>query len=178
MSGRRSQANEFSRLVGLETIGAKAQIREIEAKVDERRGLAERFGLVTLDSLSATVELSRPAGDTVRAKGHLVAELVQSCVVTLAPVPAHVEADFSCSYAQGGRPEAEVDLDPLAEEEIEALIGDEIDIGETVAQQLAMALDPYPRAPGAALPEEAQPETGGGEGRKKPFAGLDKLKRP
>ena len=177
MSGRRAEANEFSRLVSLESIGAKAQVREIEAGDEERRDLAERFGLVALDSLSATVELSRPAGDLVRARGHLVADLVQSCVVTVAPVPAHVEADFTCSYAQGGRPEAEVDLDPLAEEEIEALIGDDIDIGETVAQQLAIALDPYPRAPGAALPDEATPEAGGGEGRKKPFAGLEKLKR-
>lgn len=179
MSGRRSRVNEFSRLVSFEGIGPKTQVRKIEAGDEERRGLAERFGLVALDSLSAALELSRPAGDIVCARGHLMADVVQSCVVTLAPVPAHIEADFACSYAGGGRPEAEVDFDPLAEEEIEALIGEEIDIGETVAQQLAIALDPYPRAQGAAWPDHVPPEAAGaGESREKPFGGLEKLKRP
>jgi hypothetical protein len=179
MSRRRSRVNEFSRLVSVESIGPKVLVRKIEAGEEERRGLAERFGLAALGSLSATLELWRPAGDIVRARGHLVADAVQSCVVTLAPVPAHIEADFACSYAGGGRPEAEVDFDPLAEEEIEALVGEEIDIGETVAQQLAIALDPYPRAPGAAWPDHGRPETGGaGESRKKPFGSLEKLKKP
>jgi len=179
MSGRRSRDNEFSRLVSIETIGPKAQIRKIEAGEEERRRLSERFGLVAIHGLSATLELSRPAGDMVRAKGHLVADVVQSCVVTLAPVPAHIEADFACTFAGGGRPEAEVEFDPLAEEDVEALTGEDIDIGETVAQQLAIALDPYPRAPGAAWPDHARPEAGGaGESREKPFGGLEKLRKP
>lgn len=178
MTGHRSRANEFSRLVSVESIGAKGQVRNIEAREEERLSLAERLGLVTLNGLSATVELSRPAGDLVRARGHLIADVVQSCVITLAPVPAHIEADFACNYAGGGRLEAEADLDPLSEEEVEALTGGEIDIGETVAQQLAMALDPYPRAPGAAWPDHGQPEAGAGESRQKPFAGLERLKKP
>lgn len=183
MSGPRPRtsagANEFSRLVAIDSIGPKAQARKIEAGEDERRGLAERFGLLALERLSASLELSRPAVEMVRAKGHLVADVVQSCVVTLEPVPAHIEADFACSYAGGARPEAEVDLDPLAEDEIEALVGAQIDIGETVAQQLAIALDPYPRAPGAAWSEHGQPAVDSGlENRKKPFAGLEKLKKP
>lgn len=180
MTGHRPRANEFSRLVRVESIGSRAQVRKIEAREEERRSLAERLGLVALDGLSAIVELSRPAGDLVRARGHLIADVVQSCVITLAPVPAHIEADFGCNYAGGGRPEAEVvDLDPLSEEEVEALTDGEIDIGETVAQQLAMALDPYPRAPGAAWPDQGQPEAGAaGEARQKPFAGLERLKKP
>jgi len=178
MSGPRSRTNEFSRPVAIESIGPKAQVRRIEAGVGERRALAERFGLPAIERLSASIELSRPGGDMVLAKGHLVADVVQSCVVTLEPVPAHVEADFACRYAGGARPEAEVDLDPLAEDEIEAVTGAQIDIGETVAQQLAVALDPYPRAPGAAWPHE-QPQDSAVEpdGRRKPFAGLEKLKK-
>ena len=35
---------------------------------------------------------------------------------------------------------------------IEPLEGDAIDIGEAVAQQLAVAMEPYPRAPGVEAP--------------------------
>lgn len=179
MSGRGLRTNEFSRLVSVGSIGPKAQARKIQAGEEERRNLAERLGLIALDDLSATLELSRMAGDLVRAKGHLIADVVQSCVITLGPVPAHIEADFACNYAGGGRPEAEVDLDPLSEEEVEALTGEDIDIGETIAQQLAMALDPYPRAPGAVWPDQGQQEAGAaGKSREKPFAGLEKLKKP
>ncbi len=41
-----------------------------------------------------------------------------------------------------------VDLESDAAEPFD---GDAIDIGEAVAQQLALALDPYPRAPGVSL---------------------------
>jgi uncharacterized metal-binding protein YceD (DUF177 family) len=179
MSERRSRSIEFSRPVAIESIGPRAQVRKIDAGEEERRGLAERFGLVALHSLSASLALSRPAGEVIHAKGHLVADVVQSCVVTLEPVPAHIEADFACSYTGGAPMAGDLDLDPLAEEEVESLLGEEIDLGETVAQQLAIALDPYPRAPGAAWPEDGQAEPGvAQEGRKKPFAALEKLKKP
>jgi hypothetical protein len=58
------------------------------------------------------------------------------------------------------------------------LIDGEIDLGEAVAQQLAVALDPYPRAPGAAWP---QADTGdadiAAEPVRRPFAALDALKK-
>jgi hypothetical protein len=56
------------------------------------------------------------------------------------------------------------------------------DLGEAVAEQLALALDPYPRAPGAELPAEAA-EAGSEEGEATapgpaaPFAALAGLRR-
>ena len=46
------------------------------------------------------------------------------------------------------------------------------DLAEALAQQLSLAIDPYPRAPGAEMPDL---EGGGAHG---PFATLLKLKRP
>jgi hypothetical protein len=45
-----------------------------------------------------------------------------------------------------------------------------IDLGAALAEQLALALDPYPRRPGAALPAEVLEEEA------KPLAGLAKWK--
>jgi hypothetical protein len=77
----------------------------------------------------------------------------------------------------GGR----ADLPPLREVEIEAAGADEpepivegrIDLGEAVVQHLAVNLDPYPRAPGARLPDLA---TEDGPVRENPFAALQRLR--
>jgi uncharacterized metal-binding protein YceD (DUF177 family) len=172
---------EFSRPVAADAIGPQRQVREISADAEERRQLARRFGLLSLDRLEATVELRRHAGDVIRLTGRLAADVVQSCVVSLAPVPAHIEADFETSYSAAAAESPEVDLDPLGEDAPEPLVGGGIDLGEAVAQQLAVALDPYPRAPGVVWnpPDEAGEESGearSGEARgRRPFAGLAAL---
>jgi hypothetical protein len=49
-----------------------------------------------------------------------------------------------------------------------------IDLGGTVLEHFSLALDPYPRAPGAKLP--AEPEIGVDEPVQSPFAALAGLK--
>jgi hypothetical protein len=47
-----------------------------------------------------------------------------------------------------------------------------------VAQHLSLALDPYPRKPGARLPEGyGETAEGGAEPRENPFAALGSLKK-
>ena len=59
-------------------------------------------------------------------------------------------------------------------DETELFEGDEIDIGEAVAQQLSLTLDPFPRAPDAGFPEAEQAEATETV-RSNPFAELAKL---
>ncbi len=68
-------------------------------------------------------------------------------------------------------------VEPEAAEVPEPVGPGGIDLGEAVAQQLALALEPYPRAPGAALPEEPCARTGGARAAEGPFAALESLKR-
>jgi uncharacterized metal-binding protein YceD (DUF177 family) len=169
---------EFSRPVAADTIGPQRQIHEISANAEERRRLAERFELLSLDRLDARLELRRHAGDVIRLTGHFSADLVQSCVVSLVPVPAHLEGDFEASYSAAAREAREVELDPLAEDAPEPLVGGAVDLGEAVAQQLAISLDPYPRAPDATLPASASNAAEEGEsGKRRPFAALAAIKR-
>jgi hypothetical protein len=46
-----------------------------------------------------------------------------------------------------------------------------------VAEQLALSLDPYPRAPGAELPPLDEPEEPVAPAKPNPFAVLGRLKR-
>ncbi len=57
------------------------------------------------------------------------------------------------------------DLDPEADDEI-PYEDDVIDLGEASVEQLALALDPYPRKPGAELPADVS------GGPLSPFAAL------
>ncbi len=141
---------EFSRAVGIDTLQAAPREIAIEADEQERAALARRFGLITVDSLSAEVELSRDGG-TAAARGTLSAAVTQSCVATAEPVPAILEESFEITFrplpdAAMGEEEVE-----LGEDELDVIFyeGGTIDIGETVAETLFLSLDPYPRAPQA-----------------------------
>lgn len=177
---------EFSRPLPVDRGSPPRRTFAIEATEAERAGLAKRFGLVSLAGLRAEGLLeSLDDGRRAHLTARLTAQVVQSCVVTLAPVSAAIDESFVRDY--------DVDADPAAlsepeiPEDIEAflaeadppdpLIGGIVDVGEAVAEQLALALDPYPRAPSASF--------AGSEGQEatedspfKALAGLVKKGRP
>jgi len=142
-------APEFSRPVALDALGGAPRRFEIEANEAERAALAERFGLLALDALTADVALVRE-GQEVRAEGHVHARATQSCVATGAPVPAEVDAPLGLVFRPlvEARPDEEIEL---GEEELDVVFyeGGAIDLGEAAAQTLYLALDPYPRSPDA-----------------------------
>lgn len=175
MEGQGSPAAEFSRQIPAEQIGVQETTREIAANAAERSKLAERFGLLALDRLSAVLRLKRGRGRTVHIEGRFTADVTQACVVTLEPVPAHLEQDFTATFAPAGAAEAGEVVIALEEEEPpEEIVDGRIDLGEAVVQQFAVALDPYPRSPEAAA--AAALSSGDEEqGRKGPFAALASL---
>ncbi len=153
--------NEFSRPVVIEPWPEGGIAVELRADGDERRALARRFGLLALHELQAQGRLERiPGSREIRLTGWLEAALEQACVVSLEPVPAQIRQPLERRYlrseglpggeraAPGGPAVLVADEDD--EGEVELVSGRRIDLGEAVAEELALALDPYPRAPGAA----------------------------
>ncbi len=171
-------AGEFSRPFNLRELGERPLRRSVEADAAERAALAERFDLIELAGLQAELTLRRlRGGSTVRVEGRIVGAATQRCVVTLGPVPAEVEERFELDFQpSGGSDPTEVVLDAELDEP-EPLEGERLDLGELVAQQFALALDPYPRAPDAAL---VQSEWGASDDEEvpgdNPFAALASLK--
>ena len=144
-----TNAPEFSRIIDVPHRVGQAATHKIAAGAAERTALAARFALVALDRLEAEIRIERLPGGLVRLAATLDADVVQSCVVSLEPVANRVEEDFTLLFGKGEEAR-EVVLDG-EEETVEPLQGDRIDIGEAVAQQLSLALDPFPRAAGASL---------------------------
>jgi hypothetical protein len=163
-------APEFARPVDISRLPSGEGVYELAATPAERAALARRFNLRALDRLEAQVRLTRLAGGLLRLSATLSADVVQACVVTLEPVRGSIDDPFAVLYRAGTEEgETAVVLSGTAEL-VEPLPGDILDIGEAVAQQLSLSLDPYPRAPGAAA-------TSPGEALASPFATLAKWKK-
>jgi uncharacterized metal-binding protein YceD (DUF177 family) len=141
----------------------------------ERAAVANRLGLVELSCLEAHAILSRN-GDIIRAKGRLAAALEQSCVVTSAPVPAHIDEPFDLIFMPEPPPDHPEEEIELGGGDLDVVFHDgaEIDLGGAIADTLALSLDPYPRSAGAdAALKEAGVMT---EEQASPFAVLAELK--
>jgi uncharacterized metal-binding protein YceD (DUF177 family) len=139
---------EFFRPERLDTIGAGERSVAIEANEGERAALAVRFGLKALDRLAADFAIRREAAGVI-VRGHVSAAVVQACVVTDEPVPDRIEEDVALRFVAEGAPEAD-ELE-LGEDAVDTVFfsGSAIDLGEAAAETMALALNPYPRAPGA-----------------------------
>jgi uncharacterized metal-binding protein YceD (DUF177 family) len=170
--------NEFSRSCRLDALSGEPRRIEIEAEAAEREALARRFGLVAVETLAAEAELLRN-GETVTASGRLRGKVVQNCVATAEPVEEIVDAPFRIDFRPPPETRAEEEIE-LGEAELDVIFyeGGAVDLGEAVAQTLALSLDPYPRSPaaeaalleaGVKSEEETQAEAG-------PFAVLKGLK--
>ena len=164
-------APEFSRPERLDTIGGTDRSLSIEADADERRMVAGRFGLVAIDSLTATFTLRREAAG-IRVRGRVAATLTQPCSVTGDPLPATVDEPVDLLFVPESDASDEVEL---SDEDIDTVFytGGAIDLGEVAAETMALALDPFPRGPNA---DAALKQAGVlSEGEAGPFGGLASL---
>jgi len=163
---------EFSRFVDRRQITAKPV--ELVADAAERKALAERFGLVAIDRFEATVALEAE-GETVTGEGALSAEIVQSCAVSGDELPVTITEPVHLRFV----PEAPIEAEEIELEESELdeipYSGTAFDLGEAVAQSLALAIDPYATGPDA---DRVRKEKGLlDEGASGPFAALAALKK-
>jgi uncharacterized metal-binding protein YceD (DUF177 family) len=177
--------NEFSRRVLMARVPEGGLAQTIEADAKERAALARRFDLVSLDRLCASIRIEPVRGTPLwRLSGTLSGDAVQRCVVTLEPLPAHIEDSFDELYAPPAHVETlEREAAETESEEFgdipEPLEDGGIDVGEVVAQYFSLALDPAPRKEGAMeirFVDAAEEGEATGLEKENPFAALKKLK--
>ncbi|MCB1783376.1 MAG: DUF177 domain-containing protein [Alphaproteobacteria bacterium] len=183
--------SEWSYLINEDDIGDKTLRLTISPSEDETAALCNRLNLSSIEKLEAKLELSRSSGSLViHVKGQIEADIKQKCVITLEPVPEHIEESFDAwfsdpaqavSFAKAKRDRLsarEKEETPILEEsdDPEPIIDGKIDLGELVTQYVSLYLDPYPHAPGAHYAkgdDEAPGEEGAEQGQyNNPFAAL------
>lgn len=140
-----------------------------------RQRIAALLGLHAVEQLDAELKVSQASNGLVEISGTLRAEIQPVCVVSLEPFPQHVDEPVSIRFAPEGLIERMIRR--AEEDEIEdfeppdAILDGQIDFGSVVVEFLALALDPYPRKPGAVF-AGGDPEPV----RESPFAALQALK--
>lgn len=145
---------EFSRMIDVRQTGGKSM--PIEAEETERAALAKRFGLARIDRLRADLELSRKDRE-VEVRGRMLADIVQPCAVTTEELPVSIDEPVYVRFVPERTdyaPDEELELDADDCDEIE-YAGSHVDVGEAVAQSLALAIDPFLTGPNAEAARKA-----------------------
>ncbi|ANW01841.1 YceD family protein [Bradyrhizobium icense] len=153
--------------------------RDIEADRAIRNAVAETGGLREVLSAQASFDVTPKSGGRFHVAGHLRARIGQNCVVTLEEIENDIDEPIDLIFAP---PEQIPQMAALVDDAEES--GEEtpdppepiengmIDLGRLATDALYLAVDPYPRKPGAVfepMVEAADPED-------HPFAALKALK--
>ncbi len=161
----------YSDPVRLHQIGAGLS-RRLEPDAEARQRIARALSLKSLDRFEADLEVTATVSGW-RLTGRVVADAVQSCVLTLEPLPVHIDERFEINLVEAldtpPSDEGEIDLE-LDDNSPDVVENGQIDLGQYAVEQLALHLDPYPRKEGAVFEQPPEP------GEISPFGVLRTLK--
>jgi uncharacterized metal-binding protein YceD (DUF177 family) len=143
---------EFPRPIDLRAL-PRQQI-DLVADAAERAALADRFGIQAIESLEATAKVTEVEG-SVEVRGKITAKLIQSCAVSGDDFPVRVSNDYRLRFIPKADYEAAMqaagDEVELASDDLDTIAysGSTLELGEAIAQTLALEIDPYAEGPGA-----------------------------
>jgi len=161
---------EFSRPLAVDRVPQGGSAEHLEADAKELAALARRLSLPAFHALSAELTVEPWRGGGVKLEGRLSADLEQVSVVSLEafrrqaefPVLRYFLPAAAAAHAEG--------------DDIDAIEDGSIDMGEVVAETLALELDPYPRKEGEEFAAAADIDPEPTE-KASPFDALSGLKR-
>ncbi|MBB5745510.1 YceD family protein [Brevundimonas variabilis] len=146
----------LSEVVRVNEIGT-ALDRTLEPDAGSRAKIARSLDLASLDAFTATLTI-KPARVGWTLSGRVVAEAVQTCGLTLEPLPVSIDQVFSLDLVEAAEPVAGEEVEITLDDDSPDIIEDgRIDLGQYAVEQLALTLDPFPRKPGAEFVQPAEP---------------------
>lgn len=130
----------------------------VEPDAKARAELARVHGLVSVERFRAEL-LFTSWKRGISVTGSVRATIVQQCVVTLEPIEAEIDEEVDLVFVPEGSAlardtieEGELVLSADGPDLPETFDGVSIDAGAVAEEAFALAIDPYPRKPGAELP--------------------------
>jgi len=166
----------LQRFHDLSDIPASGYETDITASPDELKRLAEWAGVDAVSHLTGHIRVRAQSRTTYHLETEFEADVEQACVVTLEPVHSHIARNFTRTlhltpglhrYADKGGLVTSTSVEEDAPDEIESL---RYDLAAPLREELALAIDPYPRAPGVEFEPPADEDH-----TDTPFAALGKL---
>ena len=180
MSARRDPAPLLDARVRLDSLPPTGRGLSVNASEDERAAIAERLGILAVETLEASLK-ARPIKGGIEVAGTMTADVTQECVVSFEPVPEHIEEKLFRLFLSGApgdsepAPGAEIFVDLDGEDLPDYFDGPEADLSEWLVETLSLALDPFPRKPDAEIDPAYRDED---DDTDSPFDALKALKTP
>lgn len=168
-------AKPWSVAVRLSEAQRGPRTHKLVADAPARGRIADLLDLPALSRFEGEVTVA-PWLDGAEVRARWSADLQQLCGVSAEVFDSPARGAFTVRVVPAGSdaapaPDAEITVDPEAEDPPDVLEGETLDLGAYLVEHLALELDPFPRRPGAEFepPEEpAEPS---------PFAALAAFKR-
>lgn len=174
----RNEADPWTAPVTVAQIPEGGLHRDIDATASQRAAMAETAGLREVLSASASFDVTPGSGGRFHVAGRVRARIGQNCVVTLEPMESDIDESVDLVFAPPEQiPELSDLVDEAAESETEVpdppepIVNGMIDLGRVATDALFLAVDPYPRVPGAVF----EPEVVAPDPEDHPFAALKGL---
>lgn len=152
--------------------------RDIEADPAIRRAVADVGGLREVLLAQASFDVTPQSGGRFHVAGHVRARIGQTCVVTLEEIENDIDEPIDLIFAppeQIPQMAALIDEAEEGDEEVpdppEPIENGMIDLGRVATDALYLAVDPYPRKPGAVF----EPLVEANDPEDHPFAALKAL---
>ena len=161
----------ISRPIDITSIRSDGSAFHVETTEAERAALAERFEIPAIASLTADF-LLRKKGPHVRVSGEVFGRFTQVCILTLEPFETDFREEVDVAFDEN--PEKALELRP-EEEAPDQIVDGIIDVGALAGEFTALALDPYPRKPGAVFDFKDKKDIE--DEKPAPFGALASLKR-
>ncbi|MEQ1520513.1 MAG: DUF177 domain-containing protein [Aestuariivirga sp.] len=158
---------EFSRPLQVDRVPNLGCHERLAADEKECAALAKRFDLPRIHSLGGLLKVVPWRGGGLKITGTLNARVDQVSVISLETFTSDLEFAIERYFLS---PRAG---QPTAEEDVDIIENGSVDLGEILAESMALELDPNPRQEGEVFNDfEEHPESA----KVSPFTGLSKLK--
>jgi len=183
LSERRSEP-PWSVPVALNEVPETGRHLNLVADANARSAIARLAGLVALPRLAASFDVTLHGGSGLHVVGEVSATVQQTCVVTLEEIENEIDEAIDLIFVSAdGNADAKHRLSPSPvgsggeidipiDDAPEVLVDGAVDLGAIATEFLLLAIDPYPRKPGAVF----QAPTAGDDSAH-PFAALAALKK-
>ena len=138
---------EFSRPLQTDRVPKLGCTEKLVAETGECRALARRMNVPAIHSLYAEIRATPWRGGGIKLEGHLTADLEHVSVISLEAFRETVSVPIARYFLPSGA------VSEADDDDADPIDKGWIDLGEVVAETLALDLEPYPRKPGEAFAE-------------------------
>lgn len=142
--------------IRLDSIPAEGRDLEVSVGEEERAAVAAQLAVTEVERLDVRLHADKFRGG-IRVSGRIDAAIVQPSVVSLEPVRQAIGEPIDRVFLPGGEKPyagpagAEVFVDLEGADLPDHFEGQEADLSDLIVETLALAIDPYPRAPGESV---------------------------